>query len=200
MEKQTAVEWLIDQVEDFIGLIPKDIIEQAKEMDKEQKKSVIQEPEQDFETVAENKDEIGHIGHRMHQKLNEEMEEWMRADDNNKDFTLHEQALELRELGFDEPCFGSYIDGKLTTLLDSVLWGDVKGDVPAPTYSQAFRWFDENTSFQGFVIASLKEGHFDWEILNLDTEEKIQCKEYYHTRLEAELECLKELINLVKNK
>jgi hypothetical protein len=30
--KQTAVEWLIDQVEDFIGLIPVDIIEQAKAM------------------------------------------------------------------------------------------------------------------------------------------------------------------------
>ena len=60
-----------------------------------------------------------------------------------KDFTLYPEALELEKLGFDEPCFGSYIDGKLTTLLDSVLWGDVKGDVPAPTYSQAFRWFRE---------------------------------------------------------
>jgi hypothetical protein len=36
MKKQTAVEWLIDQVEDFIGLIPVDIIEQAKAMEKEQ--------------------------------------------------------------------------------------------------------------------------------------------------------------------
>jgi hypothetical protein len=34
--KQTAVEWLINQVEDFIGLIPVDIIEQAKAMEKEQ--------------------------------------------------------------------------------------------------------------------------------------------------------------------
>jgi len=34
--KQTAVEWLIDQVEDFIGLIPVDIIEKAKAMEKEQ--------------------------------------------------------------------------------------------------------------------------------------------------------------------
>jgi hypothetical protein len=34
--KQTAVEWLVNQVEDFIGLIPVDIIEQAKAMEKEQ--------------------------------------------------------------------------------------------------------------------------------------------------------------------
>ena len=36
MAQQTAVEWLIDQVEDFIGLIPVDIIEQAKQMEREQ--------------------------------------------------------------------------------------------------------------------------------------------------------------------
>ena len=37
MAQQTAVEWLIDQVEDFIGLIPVDIIEQAKQMEREQR-------------------------------------------------------------------------------------------------------------------------------------------------------------------
>ena len=36
VSKQTAVEWLVDQVEDFIGLIPVDIIDQAKEMEKQQ--------------------------------------------------------------------------------------------------------------------------------------------------------------------
>ena len=34
--KQTAVEWLVEQVEDFIILFPVDIIEQAKEMEKQQ--------------------------------------------------------------------------------------------------------------------------------------------------------------------
>jgi hypothetical protein len=33
---QTSIEWLIDKVEDFIGLIPVDIIEQAKEMHKQE--------------------------------------------------------------------------------------------------------------------------------------------------------------------
>jgi hypothetical protein len=36
MALKTAVEWLVDQVEDFIGLIPIDIIQQAKEMEKQQ--------------------------------------------------------------------------------------------------------------------------------------------------------------------
>ena len=40
---QTAVEWLIDQVEDFIGLIPVDIIEQAKKMEKNQMILLVQQ-------------------------------------------------------------------------------------------------------------------------------------------------------------
>ena len=36
MAQQTAAEWLINQVEDFIDLIPVDIIEQAKQMEKDQ--------------------------------------------------------------------------------------------------------------------------------------------------------------------
>ena len=36
MSKQSSIEWLIDQVEDFIGLIPVDIIQQAKQMHKEE--------------------------------------------------------------------------------------------------------------------------------------------------------------------
>jgi hypothetical protein len=38
-KNQTAVEWLVNQVEDFIGLIPVDIIDKAKEMEKEQIKN-----------------------------------------------------------------------------------------------------------------------------------------------------------------
>jgi len=41
MKKLTAIEWLIDQVEDYLGDIPTDIIEQAKEMEKEQNQRVI---------------------------------------------------------------------------------------------------------------------------------------------------------------
>ncbi len=33
---KTAVEWLIDQVEDFLGLLPVDLIQKAKAMEKEQ--------------------------------------------------------------------------------------------------------------------------------------------------------------------
>lgn len=117
-----------------------------------------------------------------------------------QEFIPYEQALELKKLGFDEQCLAFYLADTLFTSNDIIYNSTDIPVIKAPLYQQAFRWFDENTSFQGFVIASLKEGHFDWEILNLDTEEKIECKEYYHTRLEAELACLKKLIEIVKNK
>ena len=174
-KQQTAIEWLIEKVEDFIGLIPTDIIEKAKEIDKEQKK-LIQE------------------------KLNNLKKQLM------KDFAFYSQALELRELGFDEPCFGSYIDGKLTTLLDSVLWGDVKGDVPAPTYSQAFRWFREKYDLNVFVYANTHIS-IEWSLTEpkqyfyiIDTEEGVEESKDFNTYEEAELECLKKLILTIKNK
>lgn len=34
--KQTAVDWLVNEVANFMGFIPTDIIEKAKEMEKEQ--------------------------------------------------------------------------------------------------------------------------------------------------------------------
>jgi hypothetical protein len=44
--KQTAVEWLISQVEDFYCLLPVDMIEQAKQMEKEQIKDAYEAGEE----------------------------------------------------------------------------------------------------------------------------------------------------------
>jgi hypothetical protein len=118
-----------------------------------------------------------------------------------KEFIPYEQALELKELGFDEKCFGWFCYSYLR--IGAVVENKhVQGEeeILAPLYQQAFRWFDENTDFQGFVIDSINECHFDWEIINLDTEERIECEEYYSTRQEAEHACLKKLIEIVKNK
>jgi hypothetical protein len=118
-----------------------------------------------------------------------------------KEFIPYEQALELKELEFNEECFGIYYNPTQELFIGKTVNPFTKEiRTFAPTYSQAFRWFDENTDFQGCVIDSINECHFDWEIINLDTEERIECEEYYSTRQEAELACLKKLIELVKNK
>ena len=83
----------------------------------------------------------------------------------NKEFVTYEQARALKELGFDEPCFGYYVDGELRginlgieelggiepyyqrfgfhTLSNHNIDNPNKIVVTAPLYQQAFRWFIE---------------------------------------------------------
>jgi len=70
-----------------------------------------------------------------------------------KEFVSYEIALELKELGFDEPClFAYYGKSDISNFKESdhVLCGDrhntsfqKDGRVSAPLYQQVFRWFRE---------------------------------------------------------
>lgn len=66
-----------------------------------------------------------------------------------KEFIPYDLSLELKELGFDEPCIGYYENnGKNNLLLtDSVNFTntDLKVEgISSPLYQQAFRWFLDN--------------------------------------------------------
>jgi hypothetical protein len=116
-----------------------------------------------------------------------------------KEFIPYEQALALKELGFDEPCFGYfYTEDKFfeTKIKNSELEEDCS--ISAPLYQQAFRWFREKYDFD---IGIGKDSH-DIYHFQIDTN-------YYGNWIlpifsrkyeEAELECLKKLIEIVKNK
>jgi hypothetical protein len=68
-----------------------------------------------------------------------------------KEFIPYEQALALKELGFNEPCFATYSNvqeagiekGSLSYYKGSFLPVSSKMFCLAPTYSQVFRWFRE---------------------------------------------------------
>jgi hypothetical protein len=51
-----------------------------------------------------------------------------------KEFVPYQESLELKELGFDEPCL-MYYDYSCT-LVESGVY-----ECKAPLYQQAFRWF-----------------------------------------------------------
>jgi hypothetical protein len=117
----------------------------------------------------------------------------------NKEFIPYEQALALKELGFDEPCFGEYYYGKLK--YDEVSNGQTAHNdlALAPTFSQAFRWFREKHN-----LHINKHGNSNYTSFNM-VEPKIEVisfvrytdtENHYE---EAELECLKQLIEIVKN-
>jgi hypothetical protein len=108
----------------------------------------------------------------------------------NKDFVEYEESLELKGLGFDEPCFGVYAtkDGYVRKSAY-----DENGD--APTYSQAFRWFREKYKL-GAIVAQFGwgiENELGQIIYDISDGKTPSCYE------ESELDCLKKLIEIVKD-
>jgi hypothetical protein len=118
------------------------------------------------------------------------------------EFVPYELALELKQLGFDEPCFGGYYSNQ-----DNVnLWffKEAKnsdrdervreGFATAPTYSQAFRWFREKYNCHHTINLNKKYVGIAYSsVVNFSIDE-------FNTYEEAELACLRKLIELVKNK
>jgi hypothetical protein len=116
------------------------------------------------------------------------------------EFIPYEQALELKELGFDEnyiACYSS--DGKLYS---NEVW-KYKDGIKAPLYQQAFRWFrnkyDKHCYVEAYTLSSGGK-RYDYTILSNEGEEEWDDGETWETYEEAELACLKKLIELVKQK
>jgi len=123
-----------------------------------------------------------------------------------KEFIPYEQALELKELGFDEPCIAIYIDNKLT-IEDDWLYSTNKDtfiesdNFTAPLYQQAFRFFREKYGYNCFITSSIIDGKWYYFRENLndrreDSEPELTTK--FDTYEESELACLKKLIELAK--
>ena len=143
----------------------------------------------------------------------------------NKEFIPYTEALELKELGFDESCFAiwSGIDELNFSITDTIrLYSSafsINGTqsskfyindfnslrVAAPTFSQAFRWFREKQEIEGFVHKSI-EGNYYFVIKRTGNNESNMYEftktspKTFDTYEEAELECLKKLIEIVEQK
>ena len=120
----------------------------------------------------------------------------------NKEFIPYEQALELKELGFDEHCLAFYGgDGDSKIYYNSLRNGS--GDYEpykaserhkwfgAPLYQQAFRWFREKHKLHSYVEYDIDSQY--------DAMVAFDYIDSYDTYEEAELACLKKLIEIVKN-
>jgi hypothetical protein len=123
------------------------------------------------------------------------------------EFVPYELALELKQLGFDEPCFAFY-DESLYFPNNENQYGTFcnqkldASSCSAPTYSQAFRWFREkhNLRCQINYIGGLINKTTWWDISvigHYNTDPK-EWEMKYQPYEEAELACLKKLIEIVK--
>jgi hypothetical protein len=120
-----------------------------------------------------------------------------------KEFVPFDLALELKELGFNEPCFGYYdIQRKmLDTVSSEVCERLCKNDTffKSPTYSQAFRWFREKYKLSG-TPHYFTNGFYCYTINDMKNNKKSnRLFTEFETYEEAELGCLKKLIEIVKN-
>jgi hypothetical protein len=116
-----------------------------------------------------------------------------------QEFIPYEQALELKELWFDEPCLGYWDDEKVFALNEEYLRGSQMDLtwITAPLYQQAFRWFREKYGYNCYV-ADATTNTFGFHIRKFDN--FYYTSDLYSTYEEAELACLKKLIEIVKNK
>ena len=118
-----------------------------------------------------------------------------------KEFVPYEQALALKELGFDKPCMGYYSNREF-------IYGSHTNNemqrfrYSAPTYSQAFRWFREKYG----IMHRITSYAFGYQI-HLDNtpnkaikyiDRRYDSEVDYGTYEEAELACLTKLIEIVE--
>ena len=128
----------------------------------------------------------------------------------NKEFIPFDEALALKELGFDELCFGYWYTEqeefrKIDIQLSSIDFLEGEPDyILAPTYSQAFRFFREKgyditfrkmdygveSNFTGYYY-TIYNGNEMIDIHGADKRTK--------TYEEAESVCLMELIKIAKD-
>ena len=135
-----------------------------------------------------------------------------------KEFVPYAEALELKKLGYIENIenglknYGMYCEGVFYRLYPNMgndIPDNVYREVDAPLYQQAFRWFREKHNLQHELCSCIKNS---WLITIMDTTSTTEHGVYNgkrwdcddldenipHTYEEAELECLKKLIEIVK--
>jgi|DEB19_MinimDraft_2_1074335.scaffolds.fasta_scaffold00048_12 hypothetical protein len=131
-----------------------------------------------------------------------------------KDFTPYEQALALKELGFNRRTSAQYNTRQGD---EWILTFDLSGEGQypnnssaciAPTFSQAFRWFREKYSLSVWVTSKTVESNTIYipcgrtipDTIKKELAVDIIPYAAFKNYEEAELECLKKLIEIVKTK
>jgi len=118
----------------------------------------------------------------------------------NKEFIPYEQALELKELGFNKECLAYYdYEGlHIDSLGIKPNHHRAKHGVLAPLYQQAFRWFREKYGMLYTIEENLEDDQvwYEWDVKSSNGFEG----SFEATYEEAELACLIKLIEIVKNK
>jgi len=116
-----------------------------------------------------------------------------------KEFVPYEIAVKMKELGFEQLCFSTYVD-ESKALAPFNVYGLFTGHTLAPLWQQSFDWFREKHNKHAIIYKiEISEGvyNWDWDIVVGNDEDEMEfdlplCETYY----EARLACLEKLIEL----
>jgi hypothetical protein len=123
------------------------------------------------------------------------------------EFIPYEQALELKELGFEATPLGGFRQDAIFYYENGELYYDYRpmysstaheGQIIAPLYQQAFRWFREKYKLHGEPFSQKRPANnfmYAYKISGTDI-----MYDGFKTYEEVELACLKKLIEITKNK
>ena len=126
-----------------------------------------------------------------------------------KEFVTYEQALALKELGFDEPCLAFY-DGTWDTKIYFNYKRDSSGDYEpfttserlnwfgVPLKSQVFEWFREEHGLNHMIDMNFRTNNYITQLWK--GRECFFDEHSIKTYEEAESACIDKLIEIVKSK
>ena len=133
-----------------------------------------------------------------------------------QEFITYEQALALKELGFEEPCFAYYSinnienklfydidpdDGELTALNQNQFYHNnlsEVGRISSPLKQQVFRWFRENHSLNHMIDMNFRTNNYITQLWK--GRECFFNEHSIKTYEDAESACIDKLIEIVKKK
>ena len=133
-----------------------------------------------------------------------------------KEFVTYDQALALKELGFDLPSFAFYSipnaedklffdidpdDGELTLLNQNQIYHNnlsEVGRISAPLKQQVFRWF-RKIYYWTIKVNQVTKNNWSYTLNNFP-KDRTYYGEVYKTYEEAESACIDKLIEIVKNR
>lgn len=121
----------------------------------------------------------------------------------NTEFAPYTEALELKQLGFDEPCFAYFgeINGGEIELFFKRNFDTEARYVLAPLYQQAFRWFREHQEWpiESWIRPFISQQPRSYSAM-IWTRGQIIHAGVFSTHNEAQLGLLRKLIEIVKTK
>lgn len=119
----------------------------------------------------------------------------------NKEFVPYAEALELKQLGFDEPSFGWWFTDEEMLIIEKSKKSTSENIIQAPTFSQAFDFFRKYPDWpiESWIQPYLSQNPRQYKGFYWRRGEKVSVG-VFSIYDEAQLNLLRKLIEIIKTK